>query len=66
MGSKKRVLKNFEVCRINCPKLTDFNADEMYTKALADELVASYLPDPTRKNIRSVSRSYLFNVRLLI
>ena len=62
LSRKKLVLKNWEVRSVNCPKLTDFNADQMYTKALTDELVNRYLPTPTKKKIRGVSRKYLFDV----
>ena len=34
----------------------------MYAKALTDNIVALYLPDPTEKAIRGVSRKFLFDV----
>ena len=66
MSRQKKVLKNWEVRAVNCPKLTDFNADEMYARALTDEIVSAYLPAPTKKKIRGVSRKYLFDVSKVI
>ena len=40
MSRQKKVLKAYEVHPMNCPKLVDFNADEMYTKALTDDIVS--------------------------
>ena len=40
MCRQKKVLKTYEVRPVNCPKLVDFNADEMYTKALTDDIVS--------------------------
>ena len=49
---------------VNVPKLKSFNCEEMYTKALDDELISLYLPAPTEKKIRGVSRKFLFDVSL--
>ena len=60
---EKRLLPMAEVRWVQVPKLGEFNCDDLYKRAITDELTRIYLPDPKGKNQRRpIGRTYLFNV----
>jgi hypothetical protein len=55
-------LKVRDVAGVNVPRLPQFNATQLYNFAVMDDVLKTFLPDPTAKGARSVGRKFLFDV----
>jgi hypothetical protein len=62
LSGRKRLFKLKEITPINLPRLREFSADRLYDIAIEDQQLAQYLPAPTDKGKRPVSRRFVFTV----
>jgi hypothetical protein len=62
LSGRKKVLQLKEISPVNVPRLREFSADKLYELAMKDEDLKLYLPDPSDKKKRPISRRFLFNV----
>ena len=63
LSGRKKLFRNKEITIVNCPRLREFSADRLYEVAIQDSELNKYLPDPTDKGKRPVSRRFVFTVR---